>query len=173
VLVGREGIDGDEQADRRYHGGPDKAILAYSADHYAHWQSELGMDLPSGSFGENLTVAGLSEETVCLGDIWRLGSVELQVSQPRQPCWKLSARWGIADLTRRVAMSGRTGWYLRVLQTGQIEAGMPMVLIRRPYGQWSVRRANDAMFGRLEDRVALVELAAMTELAASWKADLT
>ena len=95
---------GDGQADRKNHGGPYRAVLGYSADHYPVWREDLDMpDLPYGAFGENFTIAGLDEESVALGDVFRVGDqVVLQVSQPRAPCWKLARRWEIKDLTARV-----------------------------------------------------------------------
>src|ERR1700685_2382089 len=100
VFVGRTNLEGDAQADLINHGGVDKAVLAYSADHYPKWRRELELpDMPSGAFGENLTIAGLSEESVCIGDTLRIGAVSFEVSQPRQPCWKLARRWRMHQLT--------------------------------------------------------------------------
>lgn len=172
VWAGPENLDGDQQADRKHHGGADKAILAYSADHYPTWRQQLSLDIPFGGFGENLTVEGLDEQSVCIGDIWQVSSVRLQVSQPRQPCWKLGRRWNNPLLPKQVVETGRGGWYLRVLQPGQLEAGMTVSLVQRSYPQWPISRANDAMYGRLGDRAALVELAGIPELSASWRGDL-
>ena len=108
-------------------------MLAYSADHYPKWRDELRMpDMPFGAFGENLTIAGLSEESVCIGDIFRIGEVTFEVSQPRQPCWKLARRWRMHELTGLVVRNGRSGWYLRVLEEGWIEAQMPVDADRAP-----------------------------------------
>ena len=96
-------------------------------------------DMPYGAFGENLTIAGLSEESVCIGDIFRIGDVTFEVSQPRQPCWKLARRWRMHELLGLVVRNGRSGWYLRVLEEGWIEAGMPVELIERPNPAWSDR----------------------------------
>ena len=93
IRLGSTGLDGDEQADRSVHGGPDKAVLAYSADHYPAWRQELGIEpFEFGAFGENFTVAGLTESTVCVGDDYVIGDARVQVSQQRQPCWKLARR---------------------------------------------------------------------------------
>ena len=139
VWVGRLNIEGDGQADLENHGGPDKAVLAYSADHFADWIAELGQQVPDaksdslcGSFGENLSIAGLTETDVCIGDIWQAGDVRFQISQPRQPCWKLGRRWRRADLPKRVVQSGRTGWYLRVLDEGTLSPGDELTLLERP-----------------------------------------
>src|SRR6478672_2861545 len=117
VSFRESGVAGDEQADRENHGGIDKAVLAYSADHYAFWRPHLSLpDMPHGGFGENLTIAGLDETTVCIGDRWRAGDVVVEVSQPRQPCWKMGRRWQIVDLPKQVIQNGKSGWYLRVVE---------------------------------------------------------
>lgn len=173
VWVGRANLDGDAQADRKHHGGPDKAVLAYSADHYPLWRDELGMaDFPYGAFAENLTIAGLAERQVHIGDILEIGAARFQVSQPRQPCWKISRFWRVEGLTARVQETLRTGWYLRVLREGWIEAGQPVVLVERPLPEWPVERANILMHRRKQDREAAAELAASPLLAASWRATL-
>lgn len=173
VLVGKLGLTGDEQADKENHGGPDKAILAYSADHYAYWRQHLGLpDMPHGGFGENLTIAGVDELSVCIGDTWRAGGVLVQVSQPRQPCWKMSRRWRIADLARQVIANGKSGWYLRVLEEGELSAGMPMDLVARHHADWTVARASELMHHRKGDLAAAEELASLPELSAAWKASL-
>ena len=139
VVLHRLGLEGDGQADRRVHGGPDKAVLVYSADHYEAWREELAQpDLPFGAFAENLTVQGLDETSVCVGDIFRVGDALVQVSQPRGPCWKIGRRWGRPDLVIRVARSGRTGWYLRVIEPWRLEVGSDMRLVSRPFPEWVV-----------------------------------
>lgn len=173
VWLGVTNLDGDGQADLAHHGGPDKAVLAYSADHYEPWRRELEMPvLPFGAFGENFTVEGLTERTVCLGDIWQAGDAVLQVSQPRQPCWKLARRWRLKTLALRVQESGRTGWYLRVLNEGVVAAGLPLQLRDRPHPIWTVERANWVMHFDKSDLTAAAELAALPPLAASWRATL-
>lgn len=140
-------LEGDGQADLVHHGGPDKAVLAYSADHYAYWRQTLNdPKLPWGAFGENFTVQGLTEADVCIGDSWKIGDeVTLQVSQPRQPCWKLARRWKIKTLAWQVQQTGRTGWYLRVVTEGIVAADMPLTLVERRQSQWTVERANRVM----------------------------
>jgi MOSC domain-containing protein YiiM len=173
VRVNPLGLDGDEQADQENHGGPDKAVLAYSADHYAYWRARLSLpDMPHGGFGENLTISGLDETTVCIGDTWRAGDVVLQVTQPRQPCWKMSRRWQIADLARQVIANGQSGWYLRVLAAGELSPDTPIELVARPHPNWPVARASDLMHHRKDDLAAAAELAALPELSAAWKAAL-
>lgn len=173
VWVNSLGLDGDEQADQENHGGPDKTVLAYSADHYAYWRQHLGLpDMPHGGFGENLTISGLDETTVCIGDTWRAGAVVFQVTQPRQPCWKMSRRWQIADLARQVIANGKSGWYLRVLAEGELSPDTPIELVARPHSHWTVARASDVMHHRKDDLAAAAELAALAELSAAWKAAL-
>ncbi|HEY5851585.1 MAG TPA: MOSC domain-containing protein [Lysobacter sp.] len=154
VRIETLGLVGDEQGDPRVHGGPDKAIHHYPFDHYAGWRAELG-DLDrlraAGAFGENLSSSGLTEGEVCLGDRFRVGDALLEVSQGRQPCWKLNDRFGVADMARRVQGSGRTGWYYRVLQPGAVAAGDVMTLDARPFPLWSLRRLGALLFERRLD----------------------
>ncbi|WP_051343659.1 MOSC domain-containing protein [Alicyclobacillus herbarius] len=167
VWLGSEQLEGDEQADRQNHGGPDKAVLAYAASHYPVWQGELGRALPYGSFAENFTIAGLDETTVCIGDVYRVGEAEVEVAQPRVPCWKIERFWGLPGLTERVRTSGRSGWYLRVLRPGWIAAGQAVELCRRPCPEWTVARVNDLIHGRDVSRASLAALLNVPALAAA------
>ncbi len=175
IRLGRTNLDGDGQGDLKNHGGADKAVNAYAADHYPAWRAELGLDLaafPFAAFGENFTVAGLTEETVCIGDVYAVGEARVQVSQPRQPCWKLARRWRIRDLAARVEASGRTGWYFRVLTEGHVEAGQPLTLLDRPFPQWAVARANAIMRARKADEIdreTVAAFAACPALAQGWR----
>jgi MOSC domain-containing protein YiiM len=174
IHVGSLGLAGDEQADQKDHGGPDKAVLAYSAGHYSYWRPHLGLpDMPHGGFGENLTIVGSDETTVCIGDTWRAGDVAFQVTQPRQPCWKMSRRWKIADLAKQVIGNGKCGWYLRVLAGGELKPGMSIELESRPHAAWTVARAADLFHHRKDDLAAAAELAALPELSAAWQHSLT
>jgi MOSC domain-containing protein YiiM len=167
VMLRRENLDGDGQAERAgVHGGPDMAALAYAAEHYPRWRVELDLpELAHGGFGENLTVAGQDELTVCIGDVYEVGDAAVQVSQPRGPCHKISWRWRRADLQRRVEATGRHGWYLRVLREGAIEAGQPLRLVERPHPEWTVRRAADVYARRRQEPAEAAELAACEALA--------
>lgn len=121
VKVRALGLEGDEQADLRVHGGPLKAVYAYPSEHYAFWRDELpGMELPWGTFGENLTVSGLSEAAVRVGDRFRIGTAVLAATKPRFPCYKLGIRFRREDILDRFLASGRTGFYLQVLQEGDV-----------------------------------------------------
>lgn len=173
VWIGRLGVAGDAQADRENHGGPDKAVLAYSVDHFAAWQAELDLaEIPGGGFGENFSVAGLDENGVCIGDVWQAGPVALQVSQPRQPCWKLSRRWRIANLAARVIACGKSGWYLRVLTEGSLAAGQSLELADRPHPDWSVARANHLLHHDKGNLAAAAELASLPALSDAWRQTL-
>jgi MOSC domain-containing protein YiiM len=173
VQVGPLGLAGDEQADQVHHGGLDKAVLAYSADHYASWRQQLALpEMPHGGFGENLTIAGSDETTVCIGDSWRAGDVLFQVSQPRQPCWKMSRRWQVADLAKQVIANGKSGWYLRVVEPGALSAGTAIELVARPHPEWSVARASQVMYRGKDDPEAMRALASLPELSAAWKETL-
>ncbi|MEN0110117.1 MAG: MOSC domain-containing protein [Planctomycetota bacterium] len=170
VWASRTGLEGDEVAERRVHGGPDKAMCVYPADRLPHWRGVLGeADLGPAPFGENLSVAGMTEEDVCLGDVWRVGDAVLEVSQPRQPCWKLARRWKRKELSLLVQETGYTGWYVRVAEEGALAPGDPIELAQRPHADWTIARANDVMYER-EDAVG--ELIDVRALAASWKRQL-
>ncbi len=173
VFARATNLEGDGQADLKSHGGVDKAVLAYSADHYSKWRNELAIaELPHGAFGENLTIAGISEESVCIGDRYRIGAATFEVSQPRQPCWKLARRWRMHKLTGIVVANGRTGWYLRVLEEGSIEAGMPVLLIERPNPEWTAARANQILHHCKNDLALTLDLAAVPRLANAWVREL-
>ncbi len=131
VRVGRLGLQGDEQADSEAHGGPLKAVYAYPSEHYAFWRKELpGTGLPWGAFGENLTTAGLSEHDVHVGDRFGIGTTVLAATKPRFPCYKLGIRFGREDIIPRFLASGRTGFYLQVLQEGVLRTGDPVARLQ-------------------------------------------
>lgn len=173
VQVGVTGLVGDQQADPVNHGGPDKAVLGYASEHYALWQQELPeIGFSYGAFGENLTFAGVDESTCCLGDVVEIGGCRLEVSQPRQPCWKLSAKWGVPTLTAQVFKTGRTGWYYRVLTPGQIEPGAAVRLVARPYPQFAVSWCSSVLYAKPRDHAACRQLAACSALSESWRSEL-
>ncbi|MBL8230872.1 MAG: MOSC domain-containing protein [Bryobacterales bacterium] len=173
VWLGELGFTGDEQADRKNHGGPDKAVLVYSGDHYAAWHPGVFADpLPFGAFGENLSVTGMQEADVAVGDVYRLGGAVVQVSQPRQPCWKQARRWGIRDLVVTINQTGRTGWYIRVIEEGSVQAGDSFALIERPHPEWPVPLAHQILHFRKDDAEAARALAECPALAEVWKREL-
>jgi len=174
IRIGELGLEGDEQADLRHHGGVEKAVHHYAYDHYAGWKNDLRgcsdeLLAAPGAFGENISTLGLTEEDVCVGDIWRVGTVLLQVSQARQPCWKLSQRFGIDDMAERVQTSGRTGWYYRVLESGSTAAGDLMSLVERPHADWPLSRILQTFYVDLLDRRTLEGILGLEELTASWR----
>jgi MOSC domain-containing protein YiiM len=173
VWLASEGFAGDQQADRRFHGGVDKAVLVYCADHLKLWEKEMFFtELPYGAFGENISVSGMAEPDVCIGDIYALGEARVQVSQPRQPCWKQARRWRIHDLVVQVNRTGRTGWYLRVLREGHVQAGSHFVLEERPHSDWTVSRAHQLLHFNKTDVESMRELASLPALAEAWRRDL-
>ncbi len=123
VRVGTLGVAGDRQVDLSVHGGPDKAVYVYPSEHYPAWRAELGEELGWGAFGENLTTEGLFESEVRIGDVLRIGTTELRVTKPRQPCFKMQFRFRRADMPKRFARAGRSGFYLAVAREGVIEVG--------------------------------------------------
>jgi MOSC domain-containing protein YiiM len=124
IVVRDDHVEGDTVADLRVHGGRDKAVYAYPAEHYAFWRAELpGTDLPWGMFGENLTIEGFLEDGVASGDRFRIGTAELEVTQPRLPCMKLGIKFGRTDMIKRFLQSGRTGFYLAIVQPGAVGTG--------------------------------------------------
>ncbi len=172
VVATHLGLAGDGQADLKNHGGPDKAINAYPSDHFDLWKVELGRDCMPGSFGENFTTQGATEFEICIGDIFQVGGLLVQVSQPRQPCWKLARLWRIADLAARVERTGRTGWYFRVLHTGEVQASDNFLLAERPFPQWTVAEANEIMYRRRDDITSARALASCPALSESWRTSL-
>jgi len=139
------GFSGDEVADTVHHGGVDKAIFANSYENYAHWATFLEQkSLPFGALAENLTITGLHEQSVMLGEVHQIGTAILQVSQPRKPCWKISRRWNHKAFTNEIFTSGLTGWYYKVLQEGLIGSDDEIKVIQQKTPQISILKANEA-----------------------------
>ncbi len=147
VRVGRLNLEGDAQADLRVHGGPDKAVYAYDLSGYEHWRRELSRELPCGQFGENLTVEGMPETDVRIDDVYRIGGALLQVSQPRSPCGKLIMKMGLPGFAESFIASGRTGFYFRVLEEGEIGAGDAIELVSRDPSGITVERMTRLTYG--------------------------
>ena len=172
VRVSTLGVDGDEQGEKVIHGGPEKAVLQYAHHHYAAWREEFPGSahlLKAGGFGENLVASGFDEDNVCIGDVVRIGSVVVQVAQPRQPCFKLNHRFQQTEMSRRAQQSHRTGWYYRVLQEGSLVAGDVMRITERPLPQWSVSRVQYYLYDNTRDRAATTELAELKLLAGAMR----
>jgi len=176
VWLGETGLEGDQQAELKHHGGPEKALHHYPFDHYATWRSEWQAGAPGlatldacGAFGENISACGLTEADVCVGDLYRIGGAIVQVSQPRQPCWKLNLRFARADMSRAVQNTRRTGWYYRVLEAGEIGAGDTIERLARPHAQWSIERLLRVFYVERDDRQALEQMARLDTLSPSWR----
>ncbi len=132
VAVRGVNVDGDDQADRTVHGGPDKAVYAYAIEETRAWEAELGRELGPAAFGENLTTAGIDVSGALLGERWRVGTTLLEVTAPRTPCAKFQAYWGVPQLIKRFTAHGATGAYLRVLEPGEVGAGDAIEVVLRP-----------------------------------------
>ena len=172
VDIGALGLDGDEQADLRFHGGPDKAVYGYGAEAYEFWrtaQPQHAARLVAGGMGENLTIAGLDEASVNIGDRVRVGTALLQVTEPRQPCFKLALAFDDPKLPRAFTRSGRCGWYYRVLEPGRVAAGDACDCVDRPNADWPVSRMFEIVMARAIGRDTLVEMVAIEGLADGWK----
>ena len=173
--LGLLGLMNDVQVNRKYHGGPDKAVCAYACEHYGFWTTVLerellGQELPAGSFGENFTLSGLLEDEVHIGDVFKVGTARLQISQPRQPCGTLAARFGLPNFVKQVVDSGMTGWYFRVLEPGSVRAGDRLELLSR--GEVSVRTANQVMHHKNTPREEIKNLLAQPALSQAWRDQL-
>lgn len=176
VWLGRNGLAGDAQADRRVHGGPEKALHQYPPAHYARLAQAfpaLATALVPGSIGENLSAAGWDETKVCIGDVFRLGAARIQVSQPRAPCWKIDRRYGVEGMMQFIAAAGLTGWYFRVVEEGEVAPGCTFERIASPAPQATLARLWQLWRAPQPDAQALLALAATPGLAANWVNKLT
>jgi MOSC domain-containing protein YiiM len=172
VRVRTLNIDGDAQSDLRVHGGPNKAVYAYPLEHYEYWQRELGIEsLPYAAFGENLTTSGVLESDIAIGDRVRIGSVELVVTQPRLPCYKLGIRFDRDDMIDRFMRSGRSGFYLAVVQEGELSAGDAFEFVSRDEHGVTVADVALSDDDRLDQRL-LKRMLAVPALPESWKRHL-
>jgi MOSC domain-containing protein YiiM len=167
VQVLAEGLAPDEQADRTVHGGPEMALHLYPLDHHEWWRERIGehpaLDEPGG-FGSNLAVAGLTEDMVHIGDRFRLGTALVEISQPRQPCWKIEHRFGHKGMVAAIVKSGRCGWYFRVLETGDAAAGDTLERVAVGAAEWSVARVFRALVAGKATPEELAELADLEPL---------
>lgn len=167
IQVLSEGLAPDEQADRRVHGGPEMALHLYPLDHHAWWRERIGdhpaLDEPGG-FGSNLAVTGLTEDMVHIGDRFRLGTALIEVSQPRQPCWKIEHRFSLKGMVARIIESGRCGWYYRVIETGEVAAGDSLERVAIGAAEWSVARVFSALVAGKGTKADYSKLAALEAL---------
>lgn len=172
--VSKLGLINDEQSDKINHGGEEKAVHQYAFENYEYWKTSLP-ELPllekSGAFGENISSLGMTEETVMIGDIYKIGSCVLEVSQARQPCWKLNYHFQCSDMSLRVQESLKTGWYYRVLEEGSLKEGDTIELIDRPYPEYSLTYLLTILYKKENclDKEILNKLLKIKSLALSWK----
>ncbi|WP_261320583.1 MOSC domain-containing protein [Qipengyuania aquimaris] len=174
VTIRSFGIEGDMVADTKHHGGPDMAVHLYPHDHYAEWDAWLGgHDLLSApaAFGENLMVDGLTEDGVHIGDRFRLGEALLEISQPRQPCWKIEHRFGRKGMVARIVKQHNCGWYFRVLEEGSAKAGDMLQRVETGHDQWTVERLFASLYDPAEraDQGQLEEIANLERLCDPWR----
>lgn len=173
VKVGKLGLAGDAQADLENHGGIYKAVYSYPFEHYSHWSRVLGRDdFTIGQFGENLTVSGLSEDEVYIGDVFRIGTALLEVTQPRVPCFKLAHKMALPEFPKMFMASGRTGFYQRVLEEGEICAGDSIQRVKIDPHLVSVREMMRIMHIDREDYAAMKRGVAVPALTPSWREEL-
>ncbi len=172
VAIGPLGLAGDEQADRVHHGGLDMAVHHYPHDHYESWSMELGghplLDAP-GAFGENISLDGFTEDSVHIGDRFRLGSALVEVSQGRQPCWKIDHKFARKGITARVIETVRCGWYYRVIEQGMVAQGDKFALEAPGHTDWSVARVFRLLYWKGADKAELAELAVLRALSQEWR----
>ncbi|HVW72487.1 MAG TPA: MOSC domain-containing protein [Rhizomicrobium sp.] len=170
VAVTMLGLDGDEQADLNAHGGPEKAVYGYAAARYPEWQRQFpAIAFSGGSMGENLTIAGMDEDDICVGDVHAIGTALLQVCQPRQPCFKLGLRHNNKFLAKAMVRMGYSGWYYRVLRTGSLKAGDALTLHDRPNPDFPFARLTAIVYHGKATADELYRMAQMPELASQWR----
>jgi len=169
LVLRRSGFENNGVGDLKHHGGSDKAVCVYSLDHYPYWEDVLGIKLPAAAFGENLTVSALNEDYIFVGDVFLLGTALLQVSQPRQPCSTLAARYSRSDMVKLVADSGRTGFYFRVLAEGIVNKGAELRLRERDPLAISVSFASHTYHHNRKNCEAIEKVLAVPALSASWR----
>lgn len=171
LRAGSLGLEGDEVANTRVHGGPEKAIYAYAASNYPLWVAEHpahAEKLAPGAFGENLLIQGLDEQTAFIGDRWRIGSALLEICQPRQPCNTLARWFGDPQMVKAMVRNGRSGWYCRAVEDGAMAAGDRLTLEHHAAGSWTIAAVLEASYRSPPDRAELADLARAPGLATSW-----
>jgi MOSC domain-containing protein YiiM len=169
VMVRRLNLDGDRQADLSVHGGAEKAVYGFPAEHYAFWREQLGEELPWGAFGENHSTIGLDEATLQIGDRLRVGEAELVVTQPRLPCFKLNLRFNRPDMVRRFLASRRTGFYFAVAKEGLVTAGDPITMLTRDPAGVAVADITRVYAFDKDDRETMRRIVAAPALAEGWR----
>ena len=173
VAIGELNLAGDRQADLTVHGGSAKAVYAYPAEHYEYWREQLP-DVSSswGTFGENLTTEGLREEPLCIGDVLRVGSAVLQITQPRMPCYKLELRFNRNDMIKRFLVSGRSGFYFSVIEEGDVAAGSRVEILDRDPDGVTVSDIVRLYLGSTRDPELLQRATNVASLPQNWRTQL-
>ncbi|NRR02758.1 MOSC domain-containing protein [Brevibacillus sp. RS1.1] len=166
-------LEGDGQADLVHHGGKEKAVCVYPYEHYPFWEAQLQRELPIGAFGENLTIRGIVETDVCIGDIFQLGEAVVQISQPRQPCYKLSVRYGVPEMLVKVQETGYTGYYFRVLKEGLVSHTDGLIRLSSHPKAITVSYANRIMHQEKDNIDGMKKLLEVEELSSNWRATFT
>lgn len=173
VTVTATGLDGDGQADLENHGGLDKAVYVYTVENYAYWQKTLERPaMPHGQFGENFTVEGMPDEAVCVGDIFRVGALLMQVTQPRVPCFKLGIRMAMPEFVSLFMVSGRVGFYLRVLEGGVVQAGAAIERVHADEAALDIRDCMLALQEGPRQQEVIRRALSVTALSAAWRDSL-
>lgn len=171
IAVTGVNLQGDDQADRTVHGGPDKAVYAYAEEDTAWWERQDDRPFGPGAFGENLTTRGIDVSAACIGERWRVGTTLLEVCQPRLPCFKLGVRHDDPLLPRRFALAGRPGAYLRIVEEGDVGAGDPVAVVERPDHDVTIAHANRVFLSDHDDASSLLAATALPDDWLSWAAD--
>ena len=169
LVLTKQGFEGDGVGDLKHHGGSDKAVCVYAIDHYEYWEKILRRKMPDAAFGENFSVTEMKEDEVCIGDIYRAGTATVQVSQPRQPCSSLAARYGREDFVKLVVDSGRPGFYFRVLEGGRVKAGDGISLVEQEPRRVSIAFANRIYHHERKSRKGIEKVLAVPALSESWQ----
>jgi MOSC domain-containing protein YiiM len=169
IYLSKTNLTGDGQGDLIHHGGPDKALCVYSYNHYPYWEEQLSRKLDYGSFGENITVKGMEEDKVCIGDLFSFGEAIVQVSQPRKPCHKLAKKHGLNQLPQAVIETGYTGFYLRVIQEGEVSVMDSLELLEKHPEGLTISFVNNMVYNPSKDRDILRKIVSVEELSEGWK----
>ena len=172
AFLSKDGFQGDGVAATEFHGGPDRAVCFYPAEHYSKWSAEFGKKLEPQTFGENISASGMTEADIYIGDTYKLGNAVVQVSQGRVPCSKISKNNNIDQLLKRVIETGYTGYFFRVLHEGMVYEDSEIILLERKQNNISILRANEIFFHNRKDYKAIEELMEIDELAEDWKKNL-
>lgn len=170
IFLGENGLEGDEVAELKFHGGPDRALLHYPSEHYAYWLTRFSLDetCRAPSMGENISTIGMTEENVFIGDRYQWGEAIIEVSQPRSPCYKLNRRWGTDSFSVIMQELSLCGWLYRVISPGQVSAEDALILMERPASPISVKDLCRLYFGDPLNREGLTAILAQTKLSESW-----